>query len=171
MIPRGTGERAHCWTMRGPTDTLNQMPTALVKYPDYEKAVGTLVRQHRKLRKERLHLAVYLAPPNRAKRDIYLFEVLDDFGGPHVDPEKKLFTFAYGSTPGFSLPEGARLWMTLTNPAELEIAIKEKWPRLGEIGKARRAGKAPFFTPTQKAKSSGIGSDDPPASMDAAGGI
>ena len=130
------------WTVGELKAKVIQMPVTLVKYPDYKEAVGKLVQQHRKLRKKHLHLAVYLAPPNRRKRDIYLFEVLDDFGGGHIDPEKKLFTFAYGSTPGFPLPEGVRLWMIPTNPTELDKAIQENWARVGEIRKARNAGKA-----------------------------
>jgi hypothetical protein len=118
------------------------MPATVATYPDYKDAVQKLVDQHRKLRGGRLHLAVYLAPPNRPKRDIYLFEVLDNFGGGKIDVEKKLFTFAYGSTPGLPLPEGVSLWMIVTNPAELDKAIKENWARLGEIRKARRAERA-----------------------------
>lgn len=121
---------------------IDQMPTALATYPDYKEAVEELVKQHRKLRKENLHLAVYLAPPNRSKKDVYLFEVMDDFGGGQVDPEKKLFTFAYSSTPGFPLPDGVNLWMILTNPAELDQAIEGNWTRLDEIRSARNAGRA-----------------------------
>jgi len=101
------------------------MPATVATYPEYEQQVQKLVKQHRKLKKEHLHLAVYLAPPKGAKRDVYLFEIIDDFGGGHTDPDKKLFTFAYGSTPGLPLPEGVRLWMILTNPTELALAIRD----------------------------------------------
>ncbi|HET6249263.1 MAG TPA: hypothetical protein VFE47_16325 [Tepidisphaeraceae bacterium] len=111
-------------------------------YPDYKEAVAKLVEQHRKLRNGRLHLAVYLAPPKRAKRDIYLFELIEDFGGGSIDPDKKLFTFAYGSTPGFPLPPDARLWMILTNPAELDHAIQENWKRLHDLRQSRKTGQA-----------------------------
>ncbi len=72
------------------------MPTAIATFPDCREQVEKLVQQHRTLRGERLHLAVYLAPPKRPKRDIYLFEVIEDFGGEHIDSDKELFTFAYG---------------------------------------------------------------------------
>jgi hypothetical protein len=121
---------------------VSQMPATIATFPDYKEQVQNLVGQHRKLRKGNLHLAVYLAPPKRAKRDIYLFEVIDDFGGGQIDPEKKLFTFAYGSTPGFPLPEGVRLWMILANPTELNAAIQGNWPRFVEIRAARHAEKA-----------------------------
>jgi hypothetical protein len=118
------------------------MPTAVATYPGYEEQVKRLVQQHRALQGERLHLAVYLAPPKRSKRDIYLFELIDNFGSGHIDPDQKLFTFAYGSTPGFPLPEGASLWMILTNPTELDKAIRENWKRVEAIRNARKAGNA-----------------------------
>lgn len=118
------------------------MPTTIATYPDYKDQVQKLVQQHRTLRGQRLHLAVYLAPHRRAKRDIYLFEVIDDFDGGHIDPDNKLFTFAYGSTQGFPLPEGVRLWMILTNPSELDKAIEENWNRVDELRHARKAGNA-----------------------------
>jgi hypothetical protein len=121
---------------------VSKMPATIATYPDYEEAVQKLVEQHRKLRKERLRLAVYIAPPRRPKRDIYLFEVIDDLGGGNIDPDKRLFTFAYGSTPGFPLPTDVRLWMILTNPTELDKAIRENWARIAEIRAARKAKKA-----------------------------
>lgn len=118
------------------------MPATVATYPDYQDAVERLVEQHRELRNEHLHLAVYYAPPKRPKRDIYLFEVIDGFGGGDIDPDKKLFAFAYGSTPGVSLPEGVSLRMVLTNPLELDRAIEENWKRVTELREARQAGKA-----------------------------
>lgn len=118
------------------------MPSTIATYPDYKDEVNELVQQHRVAQREHLHLAVYLSPPKRAKRDIYLFEVIENFGGARIDPDKKLFTFAYGSTPGLPLPEGAKLWMILTNPIELDKAIEENWKRVEEIRNAKRAGNA-----------------------------
>jgi hypothetical protein len=118
------------------------MLTAITTYPNYKEPVQKLVEQHRKLRDEHLHLAVYFSPPNRPKQDIYLFEVIHDFGGGHIDPDKKLFSFGYGSTPGFPLPAGVSLRMVLTNPDELKTAIEENWKRVGELRKARNAKRA-----------------------------
>jgi hypothetical protein len=128
------------------------MPTTVATFPDYKDEVEKLVQQHRKLRGEHLHLAVYLAPPNRPKRDIYLFEVIDNFGAGHIDPDKKLFSFAYGSTPGFPLPQSVSLWMILTNPGELDKAIEENWKRVGELSNARKAGKAVVLHADAKGK-------------------
>jgi hypothetical protein len=147
------------------------MPTTAATYPDYKVPVDRLVQQHRKLRGGRLHLAVYLAPPARAKHDIYLFEIIDDFGGGHIDPDKKLFTFAYGSTPGFPLPPDIRLWMILTNPTELENAIQENWKRVGELRKARSAGEAMVIYADAKGKKLWNKFNDTSSSVDAAGGV
>jgi hypothetical protein len=144
LMADGEGEhiRPIGWTTQRPNAIVDWMATTVAAYPDYKQSVQRLVDQHRKLKNGHLRLAVYLAPPKRPKRDIYLFEVIDDFGGGHIDPSKKLFTFAYGSTPGFPLPESVRLWMILTNPVELDAAIDEKWKRVGEIRNTRKAGKA-----------------------------
>jgi len=118
------------------------MPTTIATFPDYKDQVKELVEQHRTSRGGLLHLAVYLSPPKRAKRDVYLFEVIDNFGGGHIDPHRKLFTFAYGSTPGFPLPEGVSLWMILTNPSEFDRAMEESWKGIDDIRNAKNAGKA-----------------------------
>ena len=118
------------------------MPATVAIYPEYQEQVQEFVEQHRELRKQALHLAVYFGPTNRKKSDIYLFEVIEDFGGGRIDPKKKLFTFAYGSTPGFPLPEGVRLWMVLTNPSELEVAVERNWAGVGDIRKAKNAARA-----------------------------
>ena len=128
------------------------MPATVAAYPDYKDQTEKLVQQHRALRGERLHLAVYLAPPRRPKRDIYLFEVIDDLGNGRIDPDKKLFTFAYGTTPGFPLPEGVWLWMILTNPAELDKAIEENWKQVDALRSARTAGKAVVIYADAKGK-------------------
>jgi len=118
------------------------MVAAVENYPDLERQVKRLVAQHRTQWNKQLHLAVYFAPPKRPKRDVYLFEIIDGFGGGHVDPDQKLFRFAYGSTPGFPLPPGASLQMVVTNPSELDEAVRDNWKRIDEIRAARQTGKA-----------------------------
>jgi hypothetical protein len=118
------------------------MLATVEKYPDFEPQVKKLVAQHRTQWNKQLHLAVYFAPPKRPKRDVYLFEIIDGFGGGHVDPDQKLFRFAYGSTPGFPLPTGTSLQMVITNPNELDEALRDNWKRIEEIRAARKIGKA-----------------------------
>jgi hypothetical protein len=118
------------------------MPVAIATYPEFEVQVRDMVEQHRRSKDGRLHLAVYFAPPRRTKRDIFLFEVIDGFGGDAIDSEDKLFEFGYGSTPGFPLPTGTNLRMVLTNPAEFHHAIDHDWKAVQELRAARDAGKA-----------------------------
>ena len=115
------------------------MPATLSTYPDFEPQVRELVEQHRKSKKQRLRLAAYFAPPRRSKRDIFLFEVIDGFGGDAVEPEQKLFEFAYGSTPAFPLPAGTSLRVVMTNPTELDEAARGDWKAVQELRAARRA--------------------------------
>src|SRR5947209_10809937 len=103
------------------------MAVAPATYPEFEAQVRQLVEQHRKSKGERLRLAVYFSPPRRGKHDIFLFEVIDGFGGDTIDPENKLFEFGYGSTPGFPLPPGASLRMVLTNRTEFHHAVEHDW--------------------------------------------
>jgi hypothetical protein len=118
------------------------MPVATATYPEFEAQVRDLVEQHRKLKNGHLHLAVYFAPPRRARRDICLFEVIDGFGGNAIDPEDKVFEFGYGSTPGFPLPAGLNLRMILTNPTEFHHAIDHEWKAVQELRAARDADEA-----------------------------
>jgi hypothetical protein len=118
------------------------MPTTIATYPDYLEQVRQLVRQHRELKHEPLHLAVYYAPPRRAKRDVFLFEVIDVPGGGEVSPEGKLFEFGYGSTPGFPLPPGVSLRMVLTNPTEFRTAVRDGWKGIEELLAARAVDRA-----------------------------
>jgi hypothetical protein len=120
----------------------SDMPATIETYPGFEEQVRELVEQHRKSKKQRLRLAVYFAPPRRAKRDVFLFEVIEGFGGDVVDPEEKLFDFAYGSTPAFPLARGSSLRVILTNPTELAEAVQGDWKGIQELRMARKAGRA-----------------------------
>jgi hypothetical protein len=128
------------------------MGTTLATYPKFEMQVREFAKQHRKLKKDRLHLAIYFAPPKRAKRDIFLFEVIDGFGGDAVDPDKKLFEFGYGSTPAFPLSPGSNLRMVLTNPTELVRAVGNNWKGIQELRAARQAGQATVVYADAKGK-------------------
>jgi len=128
------------------------MPTVIETYPDFEEQVRDLVEQHRKLKNGRLHLAVYFAPARREKRDIYLFEVIDGFGGGQIDPDEKLFEFAYGSTPGFPLPDGTSLQMMVTHPEELDEAVNNHWRGLEVVREARKLGRATLIYADAKGK-------------------
>jgi hypothetical protein len=111
------------------------------KYPQYLAAVKRLVEQHRKIKDEPLHLAVYFAP-KRNPRDVFLFEVIGGFGGEHIDPEKKIFEISFGSTAGFELPPSRHLRLVLTNPVEFAKAVQGKWKGVMELKEAKHRGTA-----------------------------
>jgi hypothetical protein len=119
------------------------MPTAVATaYPEFLEQIREFVQQHRMLKQQRLRLAVYFAPRRKAKRDIFLFELIDDFGGDAVESTGSFFEFSYGSTPALPLPPGVSLRMMLTNPNELEIAIRDRWKGVEELRAASHMGRA-----------------------------
>lgn len=123
-------------------------PIKAQKFPAYLSAVKSLVDQHRKLKHEPLHLAIYYAP-KRHVNDVFLLEVIDRFGDKSVDTQKKLFELSYGSTPGFPLPENRNLRLVLTNPAEFQVAAREKWKSFLELKDAneREAAEILYLDP------------------------
>ena len=129
-----------------------EIPTTIGTYPDFLDRVRQLVEDHRKLKHEPLHLAVYYAPPRRAKGDIFLFEVIDGFGDNEIEPDCKLFEFGYGSTPAFPLPLGVSLRMVLTNPTELRTAVHDSWKGIEELRAARKTGRATVIYADAKGK-------------------
>jgi hypothetical protein len=116
------------------------MATATTTFPGYEKALRELVVQHRKLKGQRVILAVYFAPQRKPFEDVCLFEVIEGFGPDEPEPDDAdLFQFGYGSTPGFPLPAGVNLRLVLTNPHELRNAISGNWKAVGELRAARQS--------------------------------
>jgi hypothetical protein len=123
-------------TARTATLTATSRSTGSPRYPHYLRDVERLVDQHKKL-DEPLHLAIYYAP-RRHPGDVFLFEIIDRFGDQRVDPDKKLFEFSYGSTPGFPLPNNRSLRLVLTNPREFGFAAKHNWKAIRELRESSR---------------------------------
>ncbi len=112
---------------------------APAQYPALLQGVQRLVSEHAKLADEPLLLAIYYKSPSEPN-DVFLFEVIENFGSGAVDPDNEVFEVVYNSTTGFELEPGQRLHMLLTNPHELEQATKENWPTLAELRQAIGAG-------------------------------
>jgi hypothetical protein len=108
------------------------------KFPQFESAILRLTKQHRELEDEPLHLAISYGP-SRDQQDIFLFEVIGRAAGEMVSPEQELFEATFASTPGFPMESKQRLHLVLTNPQELETALREEWPAVGEIVNAFRS--------------------------------
>jgi hypothetical protein len=101
-------------------------------FPHLEEPVKNLVEAHKTLQEEPLLLAVYYAP-QRNQEDVFLFEVVENFGGGSVDEDRELFEVTYGSTPGFPMGPGQQLRLIMTNPKEFELAAKQGWTLVQEL--------------------------------------
>jgi len=109
------------------------------RFPHLGRQFRDLAEQHRKLRDEPLHLAIAY-DPGRDFRDIFLFELLDNFGGNEINPDAQLFEATFGSSKSFSLEPGQRLHLILTNPEEFRTALDQHWPTAEEVRDAVRRG-------------------------------
>jgi hypothetical protein len=110
-------------------------------FPGHESMVKELVNEHKKIKAEPLLLALYYAP-DRSPEDIFLFEVIENFGGDFDEEEKDLFEVTYGSTSGFPMQAGQQLHLIIASPEELEVAVNQGWPAAKELKNAFLAGKA-----------------------------
>ena len=107
-----------------------EFPTSLSK-------VKRLVSEHLKLKDEPLLLAIYYAP-DREEQDIFLFEVVEGFGGNSVDADRKLFEVTYAHSAGLPMKRGQQLHLVLTNPHEAKVAFREGWELAREVRQAVR---------------------------------
>jgi hypothetical protein len=109
------------------------------RFPQFEPAIRRLTEQHRELEDEPLHLAISYLPAMRDQQHIFLFEVIGSLGDG-ISPERDLFEVTFAATAGFPMGPNEELHLILTNPRELEIALKEGWPLATEVANAIRAG-------------------------------
>jgi hypothetical protein len=109
------------------------------RFPQFEEAIRRLTEQHRELEDEPLHLAISYLPATRDQQHIFLFEVI---GGPResISPERDLFEVTFAASSGFPMGPNEQLHLILTNPRELDIALRESWPLASEVINALRAG-------------------------------
>src|SRR5437899_3790476 len=111
------------------------------RFPQFEPAIRRLTEQHRELEDEPLHLALAYQPgPGRDQQDIYLFEVIGSRFGGDINPERELFETIFESAPGFPMDFGEKLHLILTNPEEVDLALRENWQSLREVLNAIRRG-------------------------------
>jgi hypothetical protein len=101
-------------------------------FPQSLAKVEWLAKQHLQIKDEPLLLALYFSP-DRDPQDIFVFEVIENFGAGSVDPDQTLFEITYASGLTFPLAEGQKLHLVLTNPNELEVAFRDEWPSAKEI--------------------------------------
>jgi hypothetical protein len=114
-------------------------PWTAERFPQFEAPIRRLTEQHRELVDEPLHLAVSYLPAMRDQQHIFLFEVIGG-AGESVNPERDLFEAVFESTAGFPMGPDEQLHLILTNPRELETALREDWSLASEVVNAIRAG-------------------------------
>jgi len=110
----------------------SKLPAGLTVAQWYPKLVEKLVASHRKLPDHRLQLAIWFDMDHR--KDIHLFEVLEDF--PYYDEPGKLFTSRFDSGFDLLMPTGGKLELIMTSPEELRIALTKRYPQLTRLRKA-----------------------------------
>ena len=108
---------------------------SLPAFPAYESQTKRLVESHLALEDEPLLLALYYAQ-DADSEDVYLFEVIENFGAGDISEDKELFEVTFGSSEGFPLPSGRHLHLILTNPDELKAAFANKWEGVEAIRSA-----------------------------------
>lgn len=113
----------------------------MTTFPNLEERLKKLVEEHKALKDEPLLLAVYYAP-ERNPDDIFLFEVIENFGGGSLDEDQTLFEVTYGPTPGFPMAAGQLLHLVMTHPEELAAAVREEWVLAEELRTAFRKNQA-----------------------------
>src|SRR5437899_1742748 len=96
------------------------------RFPQLANQIQALVEQHRALEDEPLHLAVTYNH-ERDAQDIFLLEVVSNFGGGEVDPDCQLFEVTFGPTLAFPMSPSEKLHLVLTNPTEFRIALRDNW--------------------------------------------
>lgn len=111
-------------------------------YPrEYALLYDLVNNDHVALDDEPLLFAVYYAS-EAAPDEECLFEVARNFGFGGPDEDKHIFQIQFGPTVAFPLPEGDALCLSLTNPAEFRLAVKEEkgWPEVRDLQNAIQQG-------------------------------
>ena len=109
------------------------------RFPRFKDAVSKLTEQHLELKDEPLYLALSYQPVERNQQHIYLFEVIGAFD-ESINPEGDLFEVTFTPTAGFPMDDDQELHLILTNPRELDIALKQGWSLADEVVGAIREG-------------------------------
>ena len=110
-------------------------------FPEQRDLIRDLVvNDHVALDDEPLLLAVYYAS-EAAPNEECLFEVARNFGYGEPSDDKHIFQVQFGSTPAFPLPSGDCLRLSITNPAEFRLAVKEGWPEVRDLQEAAQRGR------------------------------
>jgi hypothetical protein len=108
------------------------------RFPQFERPLRELIRQHKEIKDEPLHLAISYASP-RDPQDIFLLEVA---GGLWAErsAERELFEVTFTATSGFPMEPDQLLHLVLSTPEEIAVALHEGWPSAKDVVGAIRDG-------------------------------
>jgi hypothetical protein len=115
------------------------MKWTIHRFPGLERQIRDLAEQHREFRDEPLHLAIAYQPI-RDPQDIFIFELIGNFGGNEVASDAELFEVTFDSGPSFTMQPGQKLHLVFSNPKEFRAALDQRWPKAEEIRDAVRRG-------------------------------
>ncbi|MCX7014596.1 MAG: hypothetical protein NTW86_18940 [Candidatus Sumerlaeota bacterium] len=105
-----------------------------------KRKLASLVREHLALKDEPLLLAAYYVP-RRKPKDIFVFELIENFGDNTVSPAREFFEVTFSSSKDIPLEPGQQVHLVMTNPEEMEVALQEGWKNAQELKEAKRKGK------------------------------
>jgi len=102
--------------------------------PKFKKQLDSLIKEHRKMEDEPLHLAMVYNPVDKGDAgEIYLLEVIGGHELHSLSPDPDLYFSTYRSTPDYDIGFKFPLHLILTNEFELQMAIEDSWPRAEEM--------------------------------------
>jgi len=109
------------------------------RFPTFECQVRELADQHKELVDEPMHLAIAY-DPGRDMRDIFLFELLGNFGRGEVSPDGELFEVTFRPSDDFPLERDQRIHLVLSSPQEFRVALAQHWTSAEELRAAVGCG-------------------------------
>lgn len=110
-------------------------------FPEQRELIRDMVVvDHVALDDEPFFLAVYYASEAAPDEDC-LFDVARNFGYGEPSEDKHIFQVQFGPTPKFPFPPGGQLRLSLTNPVEFRLAVREGWPEVKDLQAAIQHGR------------------------------
>lgn len=101
-------------------------------FPEFEEGIRRLAQEHRAFADEPLHLAILYDPRREGTGDVFLFEVVGNFGAGAIDPDSVLLETAFEPASDMNL-RNRRLRLVLTSPEEFRAAASGDWPQIQEL--------------------------------------
>lgn len=85
------------------------MPLISDRFPELQTSLAELVESHKAVEGEPLHLALAYDPCRQDDANqVFLFEVSENFGGDHINPEHQLFEVGFSGQQVFGAADRGR---------------------------------------------------------------